>query len=251
MNVVPASLAGRNPIGWRARIGIAVPMTNTVCEAECNRMAPAGVSFHFIRTPIHRGSDAGDPVPRILADAERAAADLFATRVSAIAYACTSSSMACPADKLIGTIERASKAKAISTAGAILDALRALGLKKIAMASPYLQETNEHEAEFLADHGVTVVAMAGLGLNTPEHVGEMSRVPPAKVFELAQSVDRPEAEGILICCTDFNTADVIAPLEAALNKPVISSISATLWRVLRRAGIDDRIPGYGRLLMTP
>ena len=52
----------------------------------------------------------------------------------------------------------------------------------------------------------------------------------------------------MICCTDFATADVLAPLEAELGKPVISSNSAGLWAALRKAGINDPIEGYGRLL---
>jgi arylmalonate decarboxylase len=175
--------------------------------------------------------------------------DLAACRVDVATYACTAGSMACPSDRLIGTMRKAGPFKTVSTAEAIVAALNALGVRRICMATPYTNETNEHEKAFLERRGFKVVAMAGLGLNTtPENVQKMSRVPPPRVFEHAKSADRPEAEALLICCTDFNTLDVIEPLERALGKPVVSSNSATFWASLRAAGLPDKLPGYGRLL---
>ena len=77
--------------------------------------------------------------------------------------------------------------------------------------------------------------------------------PPVEVrvlpfFGDAKAVDRPEAQAILICCTDFNSLDTIEPLEQALGKPVLSSNICTFWNSLRTAGIDDNIEGYGTLL---
>lgn len=242
------ALASAKPIGFRARIGLIVPPSNTVNEAEFNRAAPDGVSFHATRSPLH-AAPAADGFREMLADVERAMSDLAACRVDFATYACTAGSMACPADRLLGTMSAAGGVPATSTADAIVAALRALGATRIAMASPYTDETNAHEAEYLERHGIEVVASAGLGLNTSlENIQKISRVPPPEVFAHARSVDRPGAEAILICCTDFNTFDSIEPLEQALGKPVVSSNSATLWHTLRLAGIDDRIEGLGTLL---
>ena len=236
------------PIGWRARIGIIVPPSNTVNEAEFHRHAPDGVSFHFTRSPLHT-NPASDDFVEMLTDVAHAMADLSACRVDFATYACTAGSMACPADRLLGTMSAAGKTPANSTAQAIVAALQTLGARKISMASPYTDETNAHEAHYLEDHGIEVLAMAGLGLNTSlENIQKISRVPPSEVFALAKSVDRPEAQAILICCTDFNTFASIEPLEDELGKPVISSNSATLWHTLRSAGIGDPLPGLGTLL---
>ena len=241
-------LKNLKPIGWRAKIGVIVPPSNTVNEAEFNRAAPEGVSFHFTRSPLH-ADPAADGFREMLDDVKRAMGDLSACRVAYATYACTAGSMACPADRLLGTMTEAGDVPANSTAQAIVAALRALGARRIAMASPYTPETNAHEAHYLEDHGIEVVASAGLSLNTSlENIQKISRVPPPDVFAHAKSVDRPEAEAILICCTDFNTFDAIEPLERALGKPVISSNSATLWHTLRSAGIEDRIEGLGTLL---
>ncbi len=243
------NLAEAKPIGWRRRIGVIVPPSNTVNEAEFGRLAPEGVTFHFTRTPMHE-DPAADDFKEMLGAVAHAVGDLSRANVDAVAFGCTADSMACPADRLIGTMTEASDGKpSVSTAGAILAALKALGVTKISMATPYIEATNEHEKHFLEEHGLEVVAMAGLGLNTGmAGIRKMSRVPPAEVFEHAKSVDRPETEAILICCTDFNTLDVIEPLEQALGKPVVSSNTASFWASLRAAGIDDRVEGYGRLL---
>lgn len=242
------ALSGLQPIGARAKIGVIVPPSNTVNEAEFNRFAPQGVSFHFTRSPLH-ADPAADDFEEMLDDVKRAMGDLSACRVDHATYACTAGSMACPSDRLLGTMTETGNVGANSTAQAIVAALGALGITTISMASPYTDETNAHEAHYLNDHGIKVLATAGLGLNTSlENIQQISRVPPPEVFEHAKAVDRGDAEALLICCTDFNTFDVIEPLEQALGKPVISSNSATLWHTLRDAGIGDRIEGLGTLL---
>lgn len=242
------ALSGLQPIGARAKIGVIVPPSNTVNEAEFNRFAPPGVSFHFTRSPLH-ADPAADDFTEMLGDVKRAMDDLTACRVDHATYACTAGSMACPSERLLGAMTGTGKTGANSTAQAIVAALGALRVTAISMASPYTDETNAHEAHYLAEHGIDVLATAGLGLNTSlENIQRISRVPPADVFEHAKSVDHADAHAILICCTDFNTFDAIEPLEQALGKPVVSSNSATLWHTLRSAGIKDRIDGLGTLL---
>ena len=244
----PLSLEDFRPGGWRARIGVIVPPSNTVNETEFNRLKPDGVSFHFTRSPLH-ADPAADGFAAMMRDLDRAGGELASCSVDLVAYGCTAGSMACPADLLLGRLNEAAGARAVSTAGAILDALEALGATRIAMATPYTEATNAHEAHFLERHGIAVVASAGLGLNaTPEKIREISRVAPRAVFDHARAVDRPDAEALLICCTDFNTVDAVEPLEEALGKPVVTSNTATLWAALRALGIEDRIAGCGRLL---
>ncbi len=236
------------PGGWRARIGVIVPPSNTVNETEFNRLRPEGVTFHFTRSPLH-ADPAADGFAAMMRDLDRAGGDLANCGVDLVAYGCTAGSMACPADLLLGRLRRASGSDAVSTAGAILDAFGALGIGRIAMATPYTKETNAHEAGFLKGHGIEVAATSGLGLDaTMEKIRQISRIAPRAVFDHARAVDRPEAEALLICCTDFNTIDVIAPLEEELSKPVITSNTATLWASLRALGLDDRITSCGRLL---
>ena len=242
------SLSDKTPGGWRARIGVIVPPSNTVNETEFNRLKPDGVTFHFTRSPLH-ADPAADDFAGMMDDLAAAGTALASCKVDLIAYGCTSGSMACPADRLIGKLRQAAGVDAVSTAGAILAALGALGVSRITMATPYTAATNAHEKHYLEEHGITILADSGLGLNTDlAGIQKISQVPPAEVYAHASAVDRPDAEALLICCTDFNAIDVIEPLEDSLGKPVISSNSATLWACLRAAGIEDRIAGCGRLL---
>ena len=243
-----SALANKQPIGWRAKIGVIVPPSNTVNEAEFNRKAPEGVTFHFTRSPLH-ADPAEDNFQTMLSDIKAAMRDLSACKVNFATYACTAGSMACPPDKLFGAMSECANVPANSTAQAIISALDVLDARNVVMASPYTDETNAHEADYLRRHGIEVLASAGLNLNISlEKIQTISRVSPLKVFNHAKSVNRKDADAVLICCTDLNTFDVIEPLEMELRKPVISSSSATLWHSLRGTGIDDPIQGLGTLL---
>jgi maleate isomerase len=54
-------------------------------------------------------------------------------------------------------------------------------------------------------------------------------------------------EGVFVSCTSLRVASIVEELEAELGKPVTSSNHALAWHCLRLAGIEDEVPGYGRL----
>jgi maleate isomerase len=240
--------AANRPAGWRARIGAIVPVSNTTNEVEFNRMTPDGVTVHFTRVPLE-ADPATDDFAAMLDAVGHAASELAAAGADVIAYACTSGSMACPPERLDGRITLESGKPALTTAGAILRALEALGIRSLAMATPYTDATNARESAFIERHGFRVTGIEGMGFGgSLDKIQKISRVPPREVFDHARSVDGDEADALLICCTDLGTADILQQLEDALGKPVISSNSATFWASLRTAGIDQKVTGYGRLL---
>lgn len=233
---------------WRTRIGTIVPVSNTTNEVEFNQMKPDGVSVHFTRVPLE-SNPAEDDFKSMLDAASRASSDLAATGADIIAYGCTSGSMACPSDRLLGAMETASGKTALTTAGAILDALNALGVKRLSMATPYTDATNEKEKAFIERHGFEVADIKGLGLGgSLEKIQKISRIPSSDIYDHAKSVDQPDTDALLICCTDFGSAEVVQSLEDELGKPVLTSNTATLWAALRQTGIDTPIKGYGKLL---
>ena len=124
------------------QIGVIVPPSNTTNETEFNRMKPEGISFHFTRSPIHRS--AADGFKTMMADLQSAVSDLKACNVDLMAYGCTAGSMACPPEILIGTMEKHGSVGCFYRRS-IIAALTALGINKIGMATPYSDETNEHE----------------------------------------------------------------------------------------------------------
>jgi arylmalonate decarboxylase len=236
------------PVSGNIRIGTIVPVSNTTNEVEFNRFKPDGVTVHFTRVPLD-SNPAADDFQTMLNAAGKAAEELAATGADVVNYGCTSGSMSCPSDRLLGVLKECSGKPALSTAGAILDALRHLGLKRIAMATPYVEATNEKERAFIERHGFEVSAIKGLGLGgSLEKIQKISRIPAADAYDHARSVDSADAEALLICCTDFGTAEIVQDLENDLGKPVITSNTASFWSALRRAGVNQPVEGFGRLL---
>ena len=92
---------------------------------------------------------------------------------------------------------------------------------------------------------MNVLDAQGLGLVDNLEVG---RLEDTTAYELARKIDRPDAEGIVLACTNWRTMGVIERLEQELGKPVISTTQVSVWAALRILGEEQGIPGYGRLL---
>jgi maleate isomerase/arylmalonate decarboxylase len=238
------------PYGWRAKIGLIVPPTNTVNEAEWARMAPEGVTLHVTRMRLHAHTTSPEGERQLYADIEKATRDLAAASVDAIAYGCTAGSMVMPLDKLTDYMAGIAGVPCVATAPSLVRACRALGVARVALATPYPDALNAHERDFLAANGIETVALKGLGIGAggPHEYVRIARVPKDQVLAHARSVDRPEAQALMISCTDFATLDAVPELERALGKPVVTSNQATFWAALRAAGVGDRFRAFGRLL---
>jgi arylmalonate decarboxylase len=241
------AVAAYSPYGWRARIGLIIPSTNTINEAEFWRMAPPGVTIHSGRA-TSTGEFSEAYFERLREAGRRCAEDLATAEVDIIAYGCTSGSIVCPLEEIVSDLAERTGIPAIATAGSVVAALRALQVKRVAVATPYVDFINEREKEFLAEHGFEVTSLHGLRLGeTQAERRSIGRVPPEHVYRMARICDRPEAEAIFVSCTNLATLDVIARIEADLGKPVVTSNQACFWHCLRSLGIPDRIEGYGRL----
>ncbi len=236
--------------GRRARLGLIVPPTNTVNESEWARMLPAGVTLHVTRMPLHADTTSEPGRAALHADIRLAAGLLAQAGPDVIAYGCTAGSMVSPIEALTDFIRRETGVAAVATAPALVLAARALGVSRVALATPYDDRLNAHEVHFLADEGIGVVSVRGLGIGAGgahEYV-QIARIPPEQVLAHCRAADRPDAQALMVSCTDFATLDLLPRLEQALGKPVISSNLATFWAALRTAGLEDRIAGMGSLL---
>jgi maleate cis-trans isomerase len=123
-----------------------------------------------------------------------------------------------------------------------VDALRALEVRRVSVASPYEPWLNEKLQSYLKACGFEVPAIKGFG--TQAHAS----FTPEQNAALVAEVDRPGAHAILISGTNFRTLEIIEPLEEKLGKPVVTSNSASVWKMLRLLGDRRDIPGSGRLL---
>ncbi|MDY6819616.1 MAG: maleate cis-trans isomerase [Halobacteriales archaeon] len=231
--------------GWRGRIGLIVPSSNTTNEPEFRGVLPAGVSVHTARMHLE-----GTTADELAAMAENAAtaADLLSTAdVDVIAYGCTTGSLVHGPghdEEIEHEIEMETDIPTVATAASVKRAFEYLGLESIAIATPYIDELNEREREFLEAAGYTVTGIDGLDIEPNLGIG---RRRPEIAYRRARAVDTGVADGIFISCTNFRTFEIIERLEADLGKPVVTSNQATLWDALRHIDIDHTDIELGRL----
>lgn len=231
--------------GWRARIGLIVPSSNTTMESEFWRLLPEGVTLHTARVRLVRAVP--EELKAMAGEAVKAAEDLATAEVDIIVYGCTTGSLLEGVGweaRLREAMERSSGVKVVTTALAVVEALRRLRVRRVAVATPYVEELNRREKRFLEDCGFEVVRMKGLGI---ERNAEIGRQPPWVAYRLAREVWTREADALFISCTNFRTLEVVEPLERDLGKPVVSSNTASLWLALRELGIGDEVKGIGSL----
>jgi maleate cis-trans isomerase len=234
--------------GSRCRLGLILPSMNVCTEPEWSRLVPKDVSFHTTRMLLH-GPMTPESFARMDEDVASAAFLLGTARVNAIAYACTAGSVLADSERIIQVIERESGVPAVTMAKAVIEAMLALGLKRIAVATPYVPFVNEQERAFLESAGFEVTQIIGLGLGKKyEERLMIARQREEVTYELAKRVNSPEADAIFISCGALASIGILGRLEKEVEKPVFSSTVVAFWATLRRTGIEVSIPGFGSLL---
>ncbi|MBM3607845.1 MAG: decarboxylase [Alphaproteobacteria bacterium] len=235
---------------WRGKIGVIVPPTNTVNEAEWQMLAPEGLTIHTTRMTLHIDTHSEAGKAQLYSDIDKAVSDLAAAQTDCIAYGCTAGSMVLPVKSLPDYMSAKAGRPCVTTAASIVSALHAIGARRICLASPYHQALNEHEAQFLQAAGFDVLHMSGLGLGVNGAIDYplIARTPAGKIYEHCRNTFRTGADALLIACTDFPVMTMISRLEDDTGMPVITSNQATWWAALRAGGFEDRYTDYGRLL---
>ncbi len=230
----------------RAKLGFVLLATEQTIEENMFRLGPPGVGVHFTRA-ANPDSITVESLTLQAEDLARAASTLLPDgSLDVIGYACTSGSLVIGEDRVFAELAKgAPKAKVTSLISGVLRALRAVGAKKIAVATPYLDEINQREAVYMERAGFDICNIRGLQL---EKDSDMIRVRPDAIARLAKAVDCPDADALFISCGALRSIDIVQDLENELGKPVICSNQAMMWDMLRLAGIEDRIDGYGQLL---
>ena len=225
---------------WSHQLGLIVPSWNTTMEYESWRMAPRGVSIHSSR--IAHTADTDEAMLHMCEVAPEAAQLLAHARVSSICFGCTGASFIKPGidQEVIKKIEGATKTPTTTTSTAIKEALLHLGVKTVSISSPYGEKTNELLAKFLESFGFKVISQKGLDTECPAFL------PPDNAYKVALEANRKETEAIVISCTNFRSFEVIEKLEKELKKPVISSNTASMWKLLQLAGIKDKTRMFGK-----
>ena len=230
----------------RAKIGYVLLATEQTVQDDVMRLRPPGVGIHFTRAAIADSitNESLTAQAGLLSDC--AAMLLPDGSLDVVCYACTSGSLVIGEERVFAELNRgAPGAVATSLISGVIRALRKLEARRIVVATPYLDEVNRREVEYLEQAGFEVLSLCGLNL---EKDSDMVRVAPDFIAEFALAQDRADADAIFVSCGALRTLDVIGDIEAAAGKPAICSNQAMIWDCLRLAGIDDRFEGYGRLL---
>ncbi|MGO1538493.1 MAG: maleate cis-trans isomerase family protein [Leucobacter sp.] len=230
----------------RVAIGVVAPCDMEL-DAELWRWMPDGVDLLTTRTPFVDDVVSVEFVqevskPRDVADGVRS---VTTGRAEVVAYACTSGSFVLGKSgeaAIRGAMEDAGARDPLTTSGALVEALSALGVSRVSVATPYTPTLSQLLDTFLEEHGVSVLGHAALGLDT-----DIWDVEYQQTAELVRRANHADAEAIVISCTNLPTYDLIAPLERELGKPVISANQATMWAALRRIGCVAEGPGQALL----
>ena len=232
--------------GWRARIGLLIPSNNTVIEPEFYRLLPDGVSAHGTRMLFEGIND--DATVAMEAQAERGIKELVGAKVDVVMYACMGTTFAKErgwGEEFRKRAEQLSGLTCSTASLAMLGALRRLGVRRIAVGTPYPAFIDERVRPFFEDNGFSVISLCGLGIGD---MHEVVRQPPGVAYRLGREVDHPDAEAICLLATDFRTIEALEPLERDLGKPVISTNQAILWQALCLTGVRESVQGVGQLL---
>lgn len=234
--------------GWRCRIGLILPSDNTSMESEFNKILHTvdGVSVHATR--VFMDTLSVEDLLKMNENVKRASLELKTAEVNIIAYGCTSGSFVKGLNfdrRLIEDIEGETGIKATTTSTAVVNALKELNVKKIAVGTPYSDEINERAKEFLEGNGFRVTNSMGLNVVPDVDIGKQE---PYVAYNLGKRVNTDDADCVFLSCTDLRTIEIIDALEKKLKKPVVSANQATLWHILKLEKLGISIKSYGRLL---
>ena len=167
-------------------------------------------------------------------------------RLDVVAYSCTSGTVVIGFEAVAASIRAARPGVPCTTPiSAGLAAFERLGVGRVAVLTPYVDDVNAAIARHLMGHGLEVPRFSSFGIGDDN---DMARLPPEVIHRAALEADSPQAEALFISCTAIRAVDVVERIEADLGKPVVTANQGMFWQALRYAGCDAAVPGYGRLL---
>src|SRR5215468_5411656 len=224
-------------VAHRARIGLIVLATDHTIEHEFRQIYRLdGVALYESRIMNSAQVNAAT-----LAEMERGLATaagliLPGTKLDVVGYGCTSATVVIGEETVFERIREARPGVAC---------FKKLGVKRIALLTPYVDEVNQMFRRFVEARGITVPVM---GSFNHENDNEVARISQASIKDAVRELARePSVDGVFVSCTSLRVATIAEELENELGKPVTSSNHALAWHCLRLAGVDDSLQGLGRL----
>lgn len=221
-------MAQRNDV---RRIGLLLPSSSSVQERDIGKALPDDITLHVARMRLNNVD--ADSTLRVVQEIETESQKLADVDVDVIIFPATApSSRNGPGydQELIKRISAASGKPATTASTALLEALRTLSVKQIALGAPWSDSVNQSVAAFLEANGVKVLAQEALGLVRNLEIGLLDA---QTAFDVGRRVNRPEADAVMLACGNWSTFRIIDRLERDLGKPVLTTNLVSLWHALR------------------
>lgn len=226
------------------RLGLIALQSDETIERDMRLLLPDAATLFVSRVP----SDV-EVTSATLSAMEghlSAAASLFplGARLDAVGYGCTSGTAQIGVDNVAAKVRSAADVGGVTQPlSSLIEASRALGLTRIALLSPYVAQVSGRLRKALAAAGIATPVFGSFEASTEATV---VRISPSSLRDAALSLmSGAEVDALFISCTNLRTMEVIAPLEAELGKPVLTSNQVLAWHMMRLAGTQapDRAPG--------
>jgi maleate isomerase len=241
-------------LGYRRKLAVLAPSTNTIVQPDMDDMRPLGVTNHYSRifTPntaalsndtFRAGINTiGDNVTAAVESVMTCEPDYLVMGISALSFF----GGAKGADAFVAAIEARSGVKVTVGSHATAAALTAYGnVRRIAVLTPYWPVMNAEVTRYFGDMGFTVVR--DIALECRSWVG-IAHVTSAECRDALRRLDGDDVDALVQVGTNLSMVRLAAAAELWLGKPVLAINTATYWHALRANGIADKRSGFGRLL---
>ncbi len=241
------------------RIGQIVPSSNTTMETEIPAMLrareavlPERFTFHSSRMRMKHVTK--EELARMDSDSGRCALELSDARVDVLGYACLVAIMSMgrgyhrvSEERLRAlTLENEAPAPVVTSAGALVQGLQAIGAKKIAVLAPYMKPLTALVVDYLEHEGIEVLDAISLEISDNLEVG--ARDPRAPI-DISRRLNTANCDAVVIsACVQMPSLASVQPVQDRLGLPVVSSSVCTTWRMLKALNLPARVPNAGALL---
>lgn len=233
------------PSRWR--VGFLALSTDFTAERDFALLNPSHeLAFYVNRVPFANPTTRENLLamqPHLTAGAELILPDVA---LDACGYGCTSASAAIGDAAVREAIQAAKPGVPVvtPTSGA-LAAFKALDVCRISLLTPYIAPVSDDLGNYFQSLGLDILNAACFGVADDRQIAQIQ---PQAIIEAAQQICAPGAQALFLSCTALRAVEVVAALEEKLGIPVVTSNQALFWNLMRAAGCDLRVLGYGRLL---
>ena len=241
-------------VGYRSKMAVIIPSTNTVVEHDYSLMRPPGVTFHYGRMYIEQ-PDAADNeafeqlIAQIRASTATAVRDVMTAKPDHMIMGMSAETFwggKAGNEAFVERIRDLSGGLEVSTgADACGRAARTLGIKKVAVFTPYQPVADEQVRRFFTEIGLDVVRVEGLKCPSATAIAEVEE---GRLREVLAELDGPGVEGIVQVGTNLSMLRLADEAERWMGKPVLAINAVTVWHALRSCGFTDQMHGFGTLL---